>query len=255
MAITVDLSGRTALVTGASRGIGRGIATSLAQAGARVAVTARSEQDLRALAATTGEPDLVFPADLAEPGAGEALAERVLEVAGPVDILVNNAGIGYNRRTEKADRAAIAEVLRVNLEVALQLAIGVAPSMFDRGGSIVNISSMSGIVGTPAQAVYAASKGGMDAATRAMACEWGPRGVRVNSVAPGLIITDMWEQGRARPGVADTLERNVALRRWGEPEDVAGVVTFLASDLARYVTGQTILVDGGLGEMFDVLRG
>jgi NAD(P)-dependent dehydrogenase (short-subunit alcohol dehydrogenase family) len=255
VAITVDLTDKTALVTGASRGIGRAIAMSLARAGARVAVAARTEQDLHAVATEVGEPELAFVSDLSQPTAANDLAERVLAVLGAVDILVNNAGISYTRRTERADTVAIADVLRINLESALHLAIALAPAMFDRGGCIVNVSSVSGVVGTPAQAIYAASKGGLDAATRSLACEWGPRGVRVNSVAPGLIITDMWERGRQQPGLADALEKHLALRRWGEPEDVANVVTFLASDLAAYVTGETILVDGGMGRMFDVLRG
>ena len=255
MAITVDLSGKTALVTGASRGIGRAIATSLGSAGARVAVAARTEQDLRVVATEVGEPELAFVSDLSQPAAANDLAERVLAVLGAVDILVNNAGISYTRRTEKADAVSMAEVLSINLESALHLTIALAPAMFDRGGCIVNVSSVAGVVGTPAQAIYAASKGGLDAATRSLACEWGPRGVRVNSVAPGLIITDMWERGRQQPGVADTLEKHLALRRWGMPEDVAKVVTFLASDLAAYVTGETILVDGGMARMFDALRG
>lgn len=255
VAITLDLSGKTALVTGASRGIGRAIATSLAAAGSRVAVAARSEQELRAVALEVGSPDLAFVVDLAEQGAPQDLADRALAKLGRVDILVNNAGISYTRRTEKADAVAIANVLRVNLESALLLASAVAPAMFDRAGCIVNVSSVSGVVGTPAQAIYAASKGGLDAATRSLACEWGPRGIRVNAVAPGLIITDMWERGREQPGLADALEKNLALRRWGQPEDVAKVVTFLASDLAAYVTGETILVDGGMARMFDVLRG
>ncbi|HUP87340.1 MAG TPA: glucose 1-dehydrogenase [Acidimicrobiales bacterium] len=255
MAITIDLSGKTALVTGAGRGIGRAIARSLAAAGSRVAVAARTEPELRAVAEEIGEPTLAFVADLGGQGAPKDLADRVLSAVGRVDILVNNAGIAYTRRTEKADPVATGDVLRINLESALLLASALAPAMFDRGGCIVNVSSVAGVVGTPAQAIYAASKGGLDAATRSLACEWGPRGIRVNSVAPGLIITDMWERGRQQPGLADALEGHLALRRWGQPEDVANVVTFLASDLAAYVTGETILVDGGMARMFDVVRG
>ena len=255
MAITLDLTGKTALVTGASRGIGRAIATSLADAGARVAVAARTEDALRAVASDIGAPELAFVADLGTANAANDLAERVLGAVGAVDILVANAGVGYNRRTENVDHAAITEVLGLNLQSALELAIALVPPMFDRGGCIVNVSSIASVVGIPAQSIYAASKGGLDAATRAMACEWGPRGVRVNSVAPGLIITDMWERGRRQPGLADAFEKHIALRRWGEPEDVAKVVTFLASDLAAYVTGETIVVDGGTAGMFDVWRG
>jgi NAD(P)-dependent dehydrogenase (short-subunit alcohol dehydrogenase family) len=253
VALSIDLSGRTALVTGAGRGIGRAVAESLAAAGARVALAARSEAELRETAEATGGAAWVFPVDLGSAGAATDLALRVRAAMGDVDILVNNAGISYSRRSERADQATIASVLQVNLASALELTLALAPSMFGRGGAVVNISSAAAVAGMPAQALYAASKGGLDAATRALACEWGPRGVRVNSVAPGLVITRMWEKGRERPGVAETLERHVALRRWGAPPDVAGVVTFLVSDLAAYVTGETIVVDGGMARMFDVL--
>ena len=254
MGLSIDLEGRTALVTGAGRGIGRAIAEALSDAGAEVAVAARSEDELREVASGTGRPDWVFPVDLAAPGAAFELARRVVGVVGPIDILVNNAGVSAARRSENLDAETIARTLQVNLASALELTVAIAPSMFDRGGAIVNVSSTAGIAGSPAQAAYAASKGGLDAATRSLAAEWGPRKLRVNAVAPGLIVTRMWEKGRQRPGVVETLEQHVALRRWGEPDDIAGVVAFLCSDLARYITGETVVVDGGMARVFDVLR-
>jgi NAD(P)-dependent dehydrogenase (short-subunit alcohol dehydrogenase family) len=130
------------------------------------------------------------------------------------------------------------------------------PGRIEQGrGSIVNVSSVSSQVGTPRRAAYAASKGAVDAMTRALAMEYGPQGVRVNAVAPGVITTAMWERNRAIPGVIEQVEALTALRRWGTPEDVADVVVFLASDASRYVTAQTIEVDGGMASTLDLYGG
>jgi 3-oxoacyl-[acyl-carrier protein] reductase len=119
--------------------------------------------------------------------------------------------------------------------------------MIERGrGSIVNLSSVSGVIGTPKRAAYAATKGAIDAATRSMALELGPMGVRVNSVAPGVVDTDLWAKNKAIPGVVEQIEAQIALRRWSVPDDIADVVVFLCSDLARFITGQNIVVDGGM---------
>jgi NAD(P)-dependent dehydrogenase (short-subunit alcohol dehydrogenase family) len=128
----------------------------------------------------------------------------------------------------------------------LLLITALLPGMVERGrGSIVNLSSVSGVIGTPRRAAYAATKGAVDALTRSLAMEYGPHGVRVNSVAPGVIDTDLWARNRTIPGVVEEVEALIPLRRWGTPEEVADVITFLASDAARYVTAQTISVDGG----------
>jgi 3-oxoacyl-[acyl-carrier protein] reductase len=253
MGLAIRLDGKLALVTGASRGIGEAIVRSLAAAGATVALAARSRVDLLRVACDLNNPDLVFEVDLAEAGAGRGLAERVLSRTDCLDILVNNAGVAYNQRLERVRSEDLDRVLRVNLQSTIELSSALASPLFESRGVIVNVSSMSGLVGAPFQGVYAASKGGLDAFTRSLACEWGPRGVRVNAVAPGIIMTDMWADAVRTPGLVETLESHTALRRRGRPEDVAHVVTFLASDLAAYITGQTIVVDGGLAEMVDLL--
>lgn len=253
MGLAIRLDGKVALVTGASRGIGEAVARSLASAGATVVLSARSHADLLRVASEIGNEDLIFEADLAKRGAGRSLAERVLSRTHRLDILVNNAGVAYNKRFERVREEDLDRVLRINLQATIELSSALAPALFESKGVVLNVSSMSGIVGTPFQGVYAATKGGLDALTRSLACEWGPRGVRINAVAPGIIMTDMWAEGVKTPGLVETLESHTALRRRGQPDDVAHVVTFLASELAGYITGQTIIVDGGLSEMVDLL--
>jgi NAD(P)-dependent dehydrogenase (short-subunit alcohol dehydrogenase family) len=130
------------------------------------------------------------------------------------------------------------------------------PGMVERGsGSIINLSSVSGVVGTPRRAAYAASKGAIDAATRSLAMELGPHGIRVNSVAPGVVDTALWAKNKAIPGVVETIDRQTPLRRWANPDDIADVILFLASDAARFVTGETISADGGMARTLDLYGG
>ena len=237
-------------MTGASRGIGAACARSLSAAGAKVILVARSESDLRMVASGVQGECVVLVADLEGFGAPRELAAQVLGEHGSVDILVNNAGISFNRRSHKLQADDIDRVLAINVRTPLVLSAALAPAMLKEGrGAIVNVSSLSGLRGSSFQAAYSASKGALDALTRSLACEWGPGGIRVNSVAPGVIVTDMWESGRAQPGVVEAFEQQIALRRWGQPDDVADVVAWLASDASRYVTGQTISVDGGMSTM------
>jgi NAD(P)-dependent dehydrogenase (short-subunit alcohol dehydrogenase family) len=250
------LEGRTAVVTGASRGIGAAIARALDRAGARVALVARSESALADVAASLTHEPVVIQADLAEADAPAAVARRALAALGHIDTLVNNAGIGARLPSVDLDAETIDRMHRVNVRGLLLLTTAVLPSMVARrSGSIVNVSSVSSQVGTPRRAGYAASKGAVDALTRSLAIEFGPQGIRVNCVAPGVIVTAMWEKNRAVPGVIEQVEAQVALRRWGLPEDVADVVVFLASDAARYVTAQTIEVDGGMASTLDLHGG
>ena len=138
----------------------------------------------------------------------------------------------------------------------LLLTTALLPSMVARWqGSVINVSSVSAQVGTPRRSAYAATKGAVDAMTRSLAIEYGPLGIRFNSVAPGVIVTSMWERNRAVPGVIEQVEAQIALRRWGLPDDVADVVVFLASDASRYVTAQTIEVDGGMASTLDLYGG
>ncbi len=246
-----DLSGKTAVVTGASRGIGEASARALDAAGARVVLCGRTAADLERVAADLDQDPVVIRADLAEPGAGTELAESVLGAVDGVDVLVNNAGIPMRRTPEKLTEDDVDLVFAVNVRSLLMLSIGLGREMVERGGgSIVNISSVASLRGPLGRVAYAGTKGAVDAITRALAADWGPRGVRVNSIAPGLIATAIWEEARNNvPGLTEQLAGGVALKRWGYGDDVADVVVFLASDAARYVTGETLAVDGGLARV------
>lgn len=251
-----SLEGRTALVTGASRGIGAATAVALDDSGARVVLVARSGGALAEVAAGLRHDPVVIVADLGTDGAPASVAAAALDQAGPIDILVNNAGTGVRTDSTELDAATIDDLLRLNVRNLLLLTTALVPAMIEQGrGSVVNISSVSAQQGTPRRSAYAASKGAVDAMTRSLAMEYGPQGLRFNSVAPGAIATDMWERNRAIPGVIEQIEAQTALRRWGTAEDIADVVVFLASDAARYVTAQTIEVDGGMGSTLDLYGG
>lgn len=250
------LAGSTALVTGASRGIGAGIAAALDAAGARVALAGRDLAALSAVAASLAHEPLVLPGDLSDPAEPARLATRAREGLGGVDILVNNAGAAQRLPIAETDARLIDALYAVNVRAPLLLIAALAPSMAERGrGSIINLSSVSAVVGTPQRAAYAASKGALDAATRSLAIELGPAGVRVNAVAPGVVDTDLWARSKAVPGVVEGIEAQTPLRRWSVPSDIAGVVVFLASDAARFVTGETISVDGGMARTLDLYAG
>ncbi|MGI9023838.1 MAG: SDR family NAD(P)-dependent oxidoreductase, partial [Acidimicrobiales bacterium] len=144
----------------------------------------------------------------------------------------------------------------LNVRAPLLLIAAVVPGMMERRrGSIVNLSSVSGVVGTPNRAPYAATKGAVDAATRSLAAELGPAGIRVNSVAPGVVDTDLWARNKAVPGVVEQVEAQTPLRRWAMPYDIADVVVFLASDASRFVTGETVCADGGMARTIDLYGG
>lgn len=252
----VDLVGRTALVTGASRGIGAAIARALDRAGARVAVTARDRDRLAAVADDLVNDPVVFVADLADTTAPSTLARDALDDLGRVDILVNNAAVVARLPALEMDAGLIDALYSVNVRAPLLLIAALLPSMLaNRAGSIINVSSASAVVGTPRRAAYAATKGAIDAATRSLAVELGPGGIRVNSVAPGVVDTDLWAANKLVPGVVEQIEAQTPLRRWGQPDDIADVVVFLASDAARFVTGETICIDGGMARTLDVYSG
>ena len=247
-----ELSGRTALVTGGSRGIGAACARALVEQGARVAIASRSQESLDHLAAEFGRDTVALKADLSQPGEGAGLAERAIASLGVIDILVNNAGASFTARTDRLSEEMVDDLIALNLRSVIMVSSVIGRQMRERGtGSIINISSTSGQSGTPGLTVYSASKAGLDAATRCMAADWGLNGVRVNSVAPGLIVTEMWNEGRTIPGIIEALEDRVSLRRWGDADEIGDVVAFLASDRARYITGQVINVDGGLTHLLE----
>jgi NAD(P)-dependent dehydrogenase (short-subunit alcohol dehydrogenase family) len=251
-----SLEGRTAVVTGASRGIGAATAKALDRAGARVALTARSSADLESLAAELRHEPVVVVGDLRDPSTPLDVARRALEAMGSVDVLVNNAAMGARLATVETNAELIDQLLAVNVRAPLLLIAALVPAMIDHGGgSIVNLSSVSGLVGTPRRAAYAASKGALDAATRSLAIELGPSAIRVNSVAPGVVDTALWAKNKAIAGVVETIEAQTPLRRWASPDDIADVIVFLASDGARFVTGETISVDGGMARTLDLYGG
>jgi NAD(P)-dependent dehydrogenase (short-subunit alcohol dehydrogenase family) len=252
-----DLAGRTAVVTGASRGIGAATARALDRAGAQVVLCARSHDALAAVAHDLRNDPIVIALDLGEGSAPQELADEALTAAGGcVDILVNNAALGVRVDSTELDGETIDRMLQLNVRNLLLLSTALIPAMVRAGrGSIVNVSSVSGRRGTPRRSAYAASKGAVDALTRSLAMELGPAGVRVNAVAPGVVDTAMWAKNKAIPGVIEGIEAQTALRRWGTPEDIADVVVFLASDAARFVTAQTIEVDGGMASTLDLYGG
>jgi NAD(P)-dependent dehydrogenase (short-subunit alcohol dehydrogenase family) len=251
-----SLDGRTALVTGASRGIGAAIATALDRAGARVALVARDRARLDTVAGGLEHDPVVIEADLADPTAPAHVATTALDALGELDVLVNNAAVAARVPTVEIDAELVDRLCAVNVRAPLLLVAALLPSMLGRRrGSIVNLSSVSGIVGTPRRAAYAATKGAVDAFTRSLAMELGPSGIRVNSVAPGVVDTDMWARNKTIPGVVEGIEAQTPLRRWSSPEDVADVVVFLASDAARFITGETICADGGMARCLDLYGG
>jgi 3-oxoacyl-[acyl-carrier protein] reductase len=245
----MSFAGRVALVTGASRGIGRAIAVGFAAAGADVALVGRDEAALEGTAAEVraarAESRVVtLRADAADATQVEAFVVQTQNELGRVDFAVANAGQAIDGLIVRAKPADIDTMLDVNLKSAFFLVAAVArPMMKQRSGSIVLISSIVGLAGNAGQAAYAASKAGLLGLAKSVAKELGPRNVRVNAVAPGLIDTAMTDAmpEKARAHYLAT----IPLGRAGSPEDVSGVVTFLCSDAARYVTGQTIVVDGG----------
>ena len=245
----MNLAGRVAIVTGASRGIGRAVAVDLARNGADVALVARRADALEEAAGAVLEarPEakvVTLAADAADAEAVERAVATTLERLGRLDIAVANAGHAVDGLIVRTKAADVEHMLALNLKSAFYLVAAAArPMIRQRSGSIVLMSSIAGLAGNVGQAAYAAAKAGMIALGKSVAKELGSRNVRVNAVAPGLIETamtaSMSEKARAH------YLATIPLGRSGTPEDVSGVVTFLCSDAARYVTGQTIVVDGG----------
>jgi len=242
---TIDLTGKVAFVTGSTRGIGLGVATALHAAGAKVAIVGRDVAKAQAVAATLGERAVGVSCDVADGGQVEAAIAAAEQALGPIDILVNNAGLTRDNLLLRLSETDWDTVLDANLKGAFFTTKAVVKGMMKRrSGRIINVTSIVGLTGNKGQANYAASKAGLIGFTKSVAKEYASRGVLVNAIAPGFIETDMTaalpEDGRT------ALLEGIALGRLGRPEDVAGAVIFLASDLAAYVTGQVLVVDGGM---------
>ncbi|MEC9465295.1 MAG: SDR family oxidoreductase [Myxococcota bacterium] len=246
-----DLTGKVAIVTGSSRGIGRAIAGAMAQAGASVVVSSRKADACEEAASEIREAGgtvKVLPCNVGDKQQLESLVRQTQEVFGGVDIVVCNAAANpsYGPMRELED-SAFDKIMTVNVQSNLWLANLVAPSMVERGGgSMILIASIAGLGGSRSLGAYAVSKAAQFQLARNLAVEWGRKGIRANCIAPGLVKTDfakaLWENEALRTA----FEKKTPLGRLGEPEDIAGAAVFLASDAARYMTGQALVVDGGL---------
>jgi NAD(P)-dependent dehydrogenase (short-subunit alcohol dehydrogenase family) len=244
-----DLGGRTALVTGATRGIGRAIALALAHAGADVAVGARETAADEVVTAieSMGRRAIAVPMDMCDLGQIRAAVDRVVEDLGRLDILVNNAGQAPRNLAEDVVEADFDLTIDVNVKGTFFASQAAGRAMIRQGfGRIVSVSSQAGFVALPTESVYCMSKAAVAHMTRCLAVEWGQHGITVNAVAPTFIRTDGTAAALADPAFeADVRERIAALHRIGEPMDVAGAVVFLASPAASMITGTTLMVDGG----------
>ncbi len=250
VAPTFDLSGRVALVTGSSRGIGKAIAAGLAGAGARVVLNGRDPDRLLTVRDELRGRGLSVDAVAFDVTDLQAVEQGVVEIEaefGPLSILVNNAGIQHRSPLEQFASADWDRIVRNNLTSAFYVARSVVAGMIRRrGGSIINICSVQSELARPSIAPYAATKGALKMLTKGMAVDWGQYGIRANAIGPGYFKTDLNEKLVADPEFSGWLTKRTPLGRWGEVEELVGAAVFLASDASSFVTGQVLYVDGGV---------
>ena len=246
--IQVDLSGQVALVTGASRGIGRSIALALGRSGATVACIARNVEKLQAVAdeiVAAGGAASVHACDVTDAAAAQATVDAVVEAHGRLDVMVNNAGITKDTLLPIMGDEDWDQVIAANLRSVFLFTRAAAKVMMrQRSGRIINMSSVSGLMGNPGQANYSASKAGIIGFTQTVARELAKRKVTVNAICPGFIATDMAEA--LGPAIIDEAKKRIPAGRLGEADEIADAVLYLASDSGAYITGQTLVVDGGM---------
>jgi NAD(P)-dependent dehydrogenase (short-subunit alcohol dehydrogenase family) len=247
----LNLDGRVGLVTGASRGLGQAMALALAEAGADVALVARSADGLNQTAESVkarGRRALALPADVAIEAEVDAAVKRALDAFGAIDILVNNSGVAIVKPFVDTTPAEWRRILETNLTGAYNCCRAVGPGMIARRrGKVVNVASVLGARGLPGYAAYSASKGGLLALTRALAVEWARHNIQVNAIAPGWFVTSMNEAAFEDARTSERLLRNVPARRTGRSEELGPLVVYLASAASDYVTGEVVFIDGGLG--------
>ena len=242
-----SFSDKTALVTGATKGIGRSIVTALAAAGCRICATARSRPDLEDLRSELGEDQcLVHAADLASAEETRLMARFFVGKAERIDIVVNNAGVSFPEPLLDLQLDSWERTMAVNLRAPAIIVQEVAPTMIEAGGgAIVNVSSQSGVIALPDHAAYCASKFGLHGLSKVMALELGPSGIRVNAVAPTITMTEMGTRVWGDPQKGDPMRARIPLGRFAQPKEVADAVLFLASDRAAMINGEVLVLDGG----------
>lgn len=245
-----DLAGKRAFVTGASRGIGRAVAVGFAAAGADVAVVARTEEALREAAAEIeayGGRSLVLPCDVTDSDAVRAAVERTVEAFGAIDVVVNNAGgTPFRAPLTEMRFAGWEKAMRLNVDSAVHVCQAAGPHLLERGsGSVINMASVAGLIGSPELSHYGAAKAALVSLTKSLAVEWAPRGVRVNALCPGWTATDLnrmlWEDEQ----MSAALMSGVPMGRWARADEMVAPAVFLAGDASSYMTGQVLVVDGG----------
>jgi len=249
--MTYDFSGKTAIVTGASRGIGAAIARTLAEDGARLILVARNEERLRALSDSLPGGATFIAADLSKTDSWERVAKAALEISPKIDVLINNAGTIAQEPVKNLTEKSVDTVLTVNVRNLMMLTRALTPALIAARGCLVNVSSIAADGGMIGQAAYAASKGAINAFTRNASIDLGRYGVRVNAVAPGPVDGGMWDAAFAssvdRDQVMASMKHLIPLEgRWAREQDIADAVAWLASDKAGCVTGHVLRVDGGM---------